>query len=227
MPTDPLAPVDFNISPPVPIVYTDTLMTAKPVKAKDGTVGAARYGVNALLAPDHPQLKQIQDLLMQLAQAAFPTRIDNAGQWSHVGLHFPLSAGDKEWNKGKFVLNVGKPERGRPPASGTPGPLLTPPRLWSIVGGKYVQYDGPTRDAFAPLVWDGVLALMSVQFKAYTGMGGGVTCYLNDLVSMVSGDKIVGIRKDASATFGPPEAFTQYMGTVQAVDPTAATARPW
>jgi hypothetical protein len=216
-----LAPVDFNVNPPVPIIFVDTLLAAKPVRAKDGTVGAPRYGVNALIAMDHPQMQQMKDLIIRLAMAAFPDRRDpSTGQWSSVGLTLPLKSSDKEYAKGHLVLNAGKPERGRP-VGNEPGALLVPPRLWTINGGKYVQFDGPTRPAFAQLVWDGVLASLAVQFKAYLGMGGGVTCYLNDVVTMNSGDKIEGVRADPAARFGHADSFAQYQGHVTAHDPAA------
>ena len=200
--------IDFSINPPVPIVFVDTLLAPRAFRdPKTGTTGFPTFGCSALIPPDHPQLQAIKDTLMKAAMLAFPDRKDpNTGQWTHVGLKFPLSQGDKDYSKGKWVLRMGKAEKSQK------GALNTPPRLWTIQNGKYVPFDGPSRDAAKSVLWDGVFAMLSVQFKAYAGMGGGVTCIPNDIVSMSKGDRLQ-VRRDPADTFGSAADMQQYMGS--------------
>ncbi len=68
--------------------------------------------------------------------------------------------------------------------------------------------------------YSGVLAIGTFMFSAYEGFGGGVTAYLNEVLSLNSGDKIAG-GPDAEEKYGDASRFDQYTGHVSNLDPTA------
>jgi hypothetical protein len=84
---------------------------------------------------------------------------------------------------------------------------------------QYGTSDAP-REIATPFFYSGVLAIGTFQIVGYEGMGGGVSAYLNEVLSLNSGERIAG-GPDAEEKYGPATDFSKYTGHVSAIDPTA------
>ena len=235
---------EITLYPPVPAIYTKSLLVPKAFKGKDGTEGQPRYNAQFLLPGDHLQVPELMTTCLKLADAAFPARgikamVQAQGlQAAYLtlmtqGLGLPLKNGntmlaaataagkDRPFYKDVWVLMAAKPEKNKA------GAMLAPPALRVLVAGKIVAYDDAARPMAADAFYNGVLVSGKFQFKEFAGFGGGVTCYLDRLLSMNTGTKIeIGISDED--TFGSPDRFTEYSGTVTNENVLASPgASPW
>lgn len=235
--------VQFVFQRPIRILYTDALMVAKPFKNDDGTQGMPRFNCQGLIPLDHPQINEFKALVMKVAREGLPVHVDAAGQWTHAGLKLPLKTGeqmiaegvakanakgraapDREHYRGNMVLFMQKPEKAQD------GRTLPPPRLVVMQGGAMREYVDANRLLAKDFFYNGVLAAVSVQLKAFTGFGGGVTCYIDRVMSLNVGDRI-NIGRSDEDVFGTADSFNEYIGhaTSESVIPAqqAASASPW
>lgn len=202
---------------PAPIVW-ESLVTPKPSHTVAGIVYKAQFEVTFLFEPDHPDLKAIKSIFGQLAMAQFG-RVDN--------LKYPLKDGTKEADKAAAASKDREFFRGKVlfqphvPVTKADGVTpLTPPRLKVLNAGKYVRYeDDASRPAAKKFFYPGCLCVGEFGFSAYTGMGGGVTAYVNEVLSLNSGERIAG-GMDDETKYGDVNKWSQYVGTVSSVDPT-------
>lgn len=207
----------YQMVKPAPVIWAH-LIKPRPARTINGNAYKAQYEVTFLFAPDHPDLAAIKTMLGSIAMAQFG-RVDN--------LKYPLENGnkladaaqakgkDREYLRGKVMF---KPHGLVTRQDGvTP---VQPPRLLVLSGGKYVRFENEAeRPAASKFFYNGVLAIAEVSLGAYTGMGGGVSAYLNEILSLNSGERInAGV--DDEAKYGAADKWSQYVGTVSSVDPT-------
>ncbi len=217
----------LTIKVPVRLLYTNALIAPVAFRGEAGATGAPRYNVQLLIPEAHPQLAEIKQTVMAVANQAFPGR-----QWagtSNNGL--PLKNGAVlnaeraqkgkqpfDYYAGQFVLMAQKPEKSQK------GVVLDPPVLKVLMNGQYTEFAGVQRPLAKDYFYNGVLAVGEFQLKAYSGFGGGVTCYMNRLYSINSGEKIQ-VGRDDEEIFGPTESMTQYLGSATTHDPLAGMAQ--
>ena len=240
MPGPSFPSVNFTFTKPIRLLYTDSLIQPKKFKNDDGTEGMPRFNIQGIISPDHPQLAEYGQAILNVARQALPAHVDSTGAWTHEGLKLPLKSGDqmiaeaaakarargrepgdKSFYAGQKVMFAQKSERSQA------GALLVPPILVVLQGGQKVRYEDEQRSLAKSFFYNGVLAVVSVQLKAYTGFGGGVTCYLDRLMSLNMGDRI-NIGRTDDDVFGSSDDYSQYVGHVsaEAVLPPQA-GQPW
>lgn len=212
---DPLL-TTYQMTKPAAIVWPHLV---QPKRANPKLGSEPRYEATFLFPEDHPDFGPIKAALAAAVKAKFG---------STDGRKFPLSRGDKEaddaMTKGKdreFLrgFQMFRPHSNTAIKTGPKkGDLLQPPRLVVLQNGKYVRYWEPEeRQLAAKFFYSGVMAIGTFAFVAYEGMGGGVSAYLNEILSLGVGERInTGV--DDEARYGAP---TQYVGKLSAVDPTA------
>ena len=223
--------VTLKINKPVRLIHTGSLMQPRAFKDRaTGAEGAPRYNCRMLIEGENPFVTDIMTISLKLAHVEFPARgikalVDAQGvQAAYLtliaqGLHLPLQNGnsilaekaaagkDCPYYQNVWVLNAAKNEKT------LKGALRAPPALRVLQNGKIVPYDDATRPLAKDFFYNGVLASAEVQFHAYPGMGGGVSCSPEYLMSLNVGDRIQIGRSDEDV-FGSPDDYTQYVGTV-------------
>ncbi len=200
----------YQMTKPAPIVWVN-VVTPRPA----GEANQEAYQATFVLTKDHPDFAPMVALMAKVVKDKFGATKDRK---------FPLKRGDdsadtaaaagydREWARGKELFNTKAPTRNRKSEA------LNPPRLVVLVNDKYVRYADEQRGLAKPYFYSGVLAIGSFSFVAYEGFGGGVTAYLNEILSLNAGDKInTGI--DDETKYGAP---TQYIGKVSAKDTAGA-----
>lgn len=221
----------FQMTKPAPVVWVHAI-APRPERKVAGEVFASQYEATFLFEPDHPDLAEIKKLIAaavtgndKLAEKLAENKA--AGRQPFAGIKFPIESGnkiadagaakgkDREFLRGKAMLKAKGLVAKR---DGTP---LAPPRLVVLQNGKYVRYgDEVERKLAGKFFYSGVLAVGTFGLVAYTGMGGGVSAYLNEILSLNAGERInTGV--DDEAKYGSPDAFKGYVGKVSAEDPTA------
>ncbi len=208
----------YQMTHPAPMIWCHLIEPRPERKDAKNRVFKAAYEATFLFAQDHPDWQPLRAMLRAnvdgVTNPKFPVDDGNA-----VADAARAKQKDREWARGKILFqaksNVKKVD----------GSLLIPPRLVVLLGGKYVNYD--TTDAPRALAskffYSGVLALGTFNLKSYEpGMNspGGVTAYLNEVLSLNVGDRIAG-GPDAEEKYGNAANFSQYTGHVSHVDPTA------
>lgn len=193
----------YTLTKPAPVVFLD-LFRARKFKDSKGREGPPRFGATFLLTPDHPDLAPINSLIVQVKDAEKTL----AGR-SMKDLGSPLQAGDPSvpFKAGKVLLRTQSAEDYAPP-------------LFVFENGAVKLYDGQERVLAQPAFYAGVEAVGEIKLVAYDGFGGGVTAYLNSILSYNVGPKII----DRAAMDGAKkyaESMKHYVGRVSDVDPTA------
>lgn len=190
MPVNPYPKVPFVIQPePFTLLYAEDLLTAKPyTDPATGIAGAPRYACQCVIPATHSLLGTLQNTLLQIGNSAFPGR----------EIKYPLRSGDNinaarvaagkkpyDFLAGAFVLYGKSNEKTQA------GRMLMPPRLVVLQGGRMVDYLDAQRSMAAQFFYSGVKACGSFTFQAYAGMGSGVTCYIDRVISFNEGERIV------------------------------------
>jgi hypothetical protein len=229
--------------PPARLLYTNALIAPQPFRDKGGVQGAPRFNVQVLIPEDHHQIDALQTVILKAAFAEFPAlgikeRLvrgeDVDAVYADIGkrLNFPLKYGadladeaKKNGNDRPFYNDSVMVLMAQKPAKSRTGADLNPPRLVVLQNGQMVDYSEPPARALAKeFFYSGVSAVGSFQLKGYTGFGGGVTCYIDRLLSLNTGDHIQ-VGADDESVFGKAERYSEYMGTVSPVDPTSGMAQ--
>lgn len=172
-----------------------------------------RFETTFLLKPG-PDLTRIETEVFQLAREKLG-RIE--------GISIPLARGDRLADEAKAKGKDRDYLRGyvrlscHSPITKLNGDPLMPPRLKIVVNGQIVDRTDD-RALAQPALYSGVLAVGTLSFTAYEGMGGGVSCYVNEVLSLNKGDRIqTGISDEERYA----EVIGKHVGHVSAVDPTA------
>ena len=213
---------DFTGSVPAILVFGD-LMKAKAFKDQ-----APRYKANFLYPLGHPDIETIKEIVLGLCRAAYPGR-----EVASLGL--PFKSGERinadraakgkkpyPFYDGHYVLSTQKPEKTRA------GAILAPPRLVVLQNKEYVPYLDENRPAAARFFYNGVKVVPRLQFSTYEGFNGGITVYLQTVMSLGVGDHIQ-IGPDDDETFGGAERYDSYTGGASNENPLAPAggANPW
>lgn len=204
----------YQMTVPAPMVWCHVVDPRPERKDATGRVFKACYEATFLFTPEHPDWTPLRTLMRSavdpgVTNPTFPVddgnTIANAAQAKNK---------DREWARGKILF---KAKSNVVKLDGSP---LIPPRLVVLLGNKYVNYD--TTDAPRALAskffYSGVLAVGTFHVQGYTGMGGGVTAYLNEIMSLNTGERIAG-GPDAEEKYGDAGRFTQYMGSASSINP--------
>lgn len=198
----------FNLTLPVVLAFPN-LLEAKPFMKNGKPQGDPKYSANLIIAADHPDLKPMKELVTSLARQRWPDK-------PFSELAFPFTSGDKlaearkakgkddgDYQRGKVVMNAKSKYE---------------PRLSVLINGKLVDLDTDILKALHKnKFYNGVEVLAQINFVPYDPIGqnakGGVTAYLNIVVSTGKGKRLSG---------GAPasEVFKGYVGGVSAEDPT-------
>jgi hypothetical protein len=205
---------NYQMTHPAPMVW-NYLITPKPERTVRGRVFKAAYEATFLFTPDHPDWAPIRAMLRANLPAGAAEKFP-VEDGTKVADEAKAKGKDREWARGKVMFN---PHSNVKKQDGSP---LMPPRLVVLLNGKYVQYgtsDAP-REIATPFFYSGVLAIGTFQIVGYEGMGGGVSAYLNEVLSLNSGERVAG-GPDAEEKYGPATDFSKYTGHVSAIDPTA------
>lgn len=213
--------VRFTLSHEVRLVW-ESVITPKAEHKYNGSIIPAKFEAKFLIGPTHPDREAIIEIVNDLAAQTFGPNFSE----THPGLKFPISTGDKLADEGRAM----DPPKDREFFRGMGvidahsaykkqnGQLAKPPGLILYRGeGDYRVFGEDERMSAKPFFYNGVEVLGEFSFSPYTGMGGGVTCYINELVSMNTGERLAGAT-DLASKYGA--AASRHVGTVHQVDPT-------
>ena len=197
----------YNLTVPV-IMSFPQLLEPKAFQKNGKAAGEAKYSANFNFEADSPDLKALKALAAKLARAKWPDK-------PFSELIFPFTSGDKladsrkekgkddgEYMRGKVVLSARSKYE---------------PRLSYIDNGKIIDCEGDmAKQAAKGKFFPGVEVLAQLNLVPYDPVGqhgkGGVTAYLNMVLSTGKGARIAG-GQTAS------EAFKGYVGSVSAENP--------
>lgn len=214
MPANPYPKVPFVIQPePFTLLYAEDLMTATPyTDPATGVAGAPTYSCQCIIPATHSLIESLKSTLMQMAGSAFPG----------MNIKYPMRLGDQlnaariakgkkpyDHYVGAFVLFAKSNEKT------LLGKMLMPPRLVVLQNGAMVDYADAQRPLAAPFFYSGVKACGAFTLQGYAGFGGGITCYIDRIISFNTGDKI-SIGKSNEEVFGSADSMAQYVGHVSA-----------
>lgn len=233
----------FQMTKPAPIVWAHVITPRPARKMKNGETAEPAYEATFLFPADHPDLATIKGLLSKVATnfPPFAERIAENKKMERAaltGIAFPLENGNKIADKGVATSKDREFARGMAllkaksnveiKTGPKKGQLLSPPRLVVLQNGQYVRYsEEHERPLARKFFYSGVLAVGTFGLSPYAGMGGGVTVYLNEILSLNAGEKI-NTGADDEAKYGSPDTFKGYVGHVSSVDPTAGAEQiPW
>lgn len=218
----------YQMTKPTPIVWVHVVDPRPQRTLKTGETIEPAYEATFVFEPDHPDLIAIKKLMGQVAvgHTPFADRIAGnkaAGRAPLDGLRFNIENGTKlaeknslhEFARGKALL---KAKSGVEIKTGPrKGEKLSPPRLKVWQDGKVVRYmEDHERNLAKKFFYSGVEAAGEFGFSAYTGMGGGVAVYLNEILSGNRGERInTGV--DDNAKWG--NVFGAHVGTVSSENP--------
>lgn len=217
MTTENAVDTHYQMVKPAPTVWSH-LIRPRPARTHNGVAYKAQYETTFLFDADHPDFLAIKQRLGQIAVAKFG-RVDNLKYPFENGTKIADAAHvkgrDREFLRGKVLF---KPHGLVTRQSGEPA---NPPRLVVLNAGKYVFYrDEAERPAAGRFFYNGCLCVGEVSLVPYIGMGGGVSAYLNEILSLNMGEKI-NAEIDSEAKYGAADKWAQYVGVVSSVDPTA------
>jgi hypothetical protein len=209
---------NFQMSVPAPMVWS-AVVEPRPERPNPKDPRApfkAAYEATWLLTAAHPDWEPLRQMLRENCpevHAANPYPVLDGDVIANQAVALKK---DREWARGKILFkakcNVKKLD----------GSLLIPPRLVVLLNGKFVNYDttDAPRQLAAKFFYSGVLAIGTFHIQGYEGMGGGVSAYLNEVLSLNTGDRIAG-GMDPEERYGSPDSFARYTGHVSNISPTA------
>ena len=195
--------VEFVFPVPRVMLYAHLITPRKFKDPKTGREGDPRFEASFLLPVGSDDQKAAVAAASKAASLLYPGR-------DLKTLHFPFKKAedvgekDRERATGHIVL-----------ATKTPRPA----KLSIIQNGKVIDLPNATEDeraAAAKHFFRGAEVYASINFKAYEGMGDGVTAYLQHILSTGKGEKIAGGRSGS-------EVFGGYIGITSDEDPTSGT----
>lgn len=217
--------VTYLMTTAAPLVLA-SVIKPRPEHTHNRIVYKATYEASFLLSKDHPDWEPIRSIMRQVATKGLPNVADPS---------FPVQTGDAmaaeakakgwkgnyDWAPGKIIL------RAKAAVAKANGELLYPPRLVAVVNDAYLKYGSEERPRAmaAPYFYNGVNVRAELSFVAYEAAPvkdmpprGYVAVYLNEVLSLNTGEKLAGGEVDPADKYGAVE---QYKGHVSAIDPTA------
>ena len=208
----------YSLTEPVTmIVYIKAgehpLFTPRPYIGKNGKPqGEPKYAADFVFNADSQDLKNMKALAAKLARMKWPDKPFDQ-------LVFPFKNGDKEADKAAEKDKDRENLRGKVIVKGS---SQYPARLSYIENGKIVDLENEAALLQAkPKFYSGVKALAQFNFVAYDAIGenakGGVTAYLQIVLSTGKGEKLSGGMTAA-------EAFKGYVGSMSTDNPEAPGA---
>ncbi|MGE3279710.1 MAG: ssDNA-binding protein [Alphaproteobacteria bacterium] len=205
----------YQFVKPTRIIWAH-LIKPRPGRTVNGTVYKPQYEVTFLFDPDHPDFIAIKAMLGREAMTTLG-RVDNC--------KYPLERGDALADKAKAKDKDREFLRGmilfkaHGLVTRQNGEDADPPRLKLLQNGQYVSFDRDERKAAEKFFYPGVHCVGDISLVGYTGMGGGVSAYLNEILSFNYGERVAG-GVDDETKYGDPSKWSQYVGTVSSVNPT-------
>lgn len=199
----------YNLTFPVVMSFPN-LFEAKPFMKNGKAQGEPRFSANLIIDANHPDLKPMKELAAKLAKQRWPDK-------PFSELAFPFASGDKLAEKRKT--------KGKDDAENLRGKVVLnakskyEPRLSYLENGKIVDLETETAKQMAKgKFYSGVEILAQLNFVPYDPIGetakGGVTAYLNMVLSTCKGKRLTG-GQNAS------DVFKGYVGGASSEDPTA------
>lgn len=200
----------FNLTSPAVLLFPN-LLEPKPFMKNGKAQGEPKYSASLIFEAENPDLKAMKEKVTSLARMRWPDK-------PFSELAFPFSNGDKNADK--------RVAKGKQDGEHLRGKVLMKssskyePRLSVLVDGKLVDLDTDMlKAAHKGKFYNGVEVLAQINFVPYDPIGenakGGVTAYLNMVVSTGKGKRLSG---GATAS----EVFKGYVGGISAEDPTGA-----
>ncbi len=198
----------FNLTQPVVMSFPQ-LFEPKAFKKNGRETGESKYSANFLFNPDSEDLRAMKILAAKIARAKWPDK-----QFSELA--FPFISGDKLAEESKNKGKNSDYTRGKIIVTGR---SKFEPKLAHIENNKMIDLETEIQKTAAKnKFYPGVEVLAQLNLVSYDPVGrdgkGGVTAYLNMVLSTNKGVRIAG-GQTAS------EAFKGYAGSVSAEDPTA------
>lgn len=193
----------------VPVVMTfPALYEPRKFKRNGKERGDPKYSASFVFEPEDEEFKAVKRHIVAVAKAKHPD-IDLAT------LKFPLQNGDK--------IVADRKAKGKDDAQYAAGKVIVrasskfEPALAVLVNGKIVDLADDTLKArYKSHFYNGVKVLARLNFLWYDAVDDGkpgVTCYLNNVLSINQGTRLSG---GGAAS----EIFKGYKGSVSAEDPT-------
>lgn len=201
----------YNLTHPAILrTFKDQLFVPKSYIGKNGKPqGEPKYNGEFIFSAGHPDLPAMKELVAGLARARWPDK-------PFTELSFPFQSGDKinakreakekkgdEYLRGTVVMNIKS---------------KFVPKYAYLENGKFIDLETETAIQTAKSkFYSGVEVLAQFNFVPYDPIGenakGGVTAYLNMVVSTNKGKKLAPGKSSS-------EVFKGYAGSVSAEDPT-------
>ena len=208
----------FRMTKPAPIVWPN-LVTPRPENPKLKT--KPRFEVTFLFTRDHPDWAAMEQMMVKQCHAEF-------GEAGMGGRKYPAKDGtaeadaaqrkdpprDREFLRGKIMF---QPHGLVLNAKGDPVP---PPRLVAVVNDAYRRFEPAERALAREYFYSGVMAIGTFGFAAYQGFGGGVSAYLNEILSLNFGDRIQTGASDEDR-YGDVRQYVGHVGQSTSYNPTA------
>ncbi|MGD9881221.1 MAG: ssDNA-binding protein [Reyranella sp.] len=217
----------FTLTIPV-ILAHPALFEAKPfTDPRTGKPkGEPKFGANFVFEPDSEDLKSMKALTAKLAKAARPdidlktikTPFSNGTvladkRKAKLGDKY---TGDAEFQRGKVVIAARSKYQ---PVLSLLGTLALPIHKGKVVNGVLTLDDPELLKTYKDKFFFGAKVLGEINLVWYDEVNNGqpgVTAYLNQVFACGGGTRISGRRSGA-------EAFSGYVGSVSAEDPTAGS----
>lgn len=217
----------FNTSEPA-ILSFPNLIEARAVTRNGKATGEAKFSTDAEFELNSADAKRIVSLCKKAALAKWPDLEEVKGRLKYTDdegnekfVNMPYKLGDRladkakaksdkegkerlrEWSRGKFVLTARTKKE---------------PSLAVVINGQAIDLDSEAlKTAHAGKFYTGVEGLLEVTLAAYDAVDdtgtNGVTAYLNSVVSLNRGKKLISGRKSAT------EVFSGYLGKITDEDP--------
>lgn len=205
----------YNLTVPAILLFPN-LTAARAFKKNGKEQGDPKFDGTFMFTPEHADITPMKQVAIKAAKEMWPGR-DIAADIKANNFNFPFRSGDKQADKrkNKSGKDDGDFMRGNILISGR---SKYRPALAIIENGKITDLtDDAVIAAHKGKFYAGVEVLAQFNFQAFEGGNGpdGVNVYLNMVLSLNRGKKIVG-SDGASAA----QAFSGYVGRASAEDPT-------
>ncbi len=212
----------YALTAPVTLLFP-ALVTPRKYKVRGKETGEAKYGASFLVASDHPDLKPMKDHAIALAKAKWPGR-DLGADVKGGSFKLPWTSGDV-----MIARDNAKLQRENKPTSDRnafmAGKVVFkasskfPAVLSLLENGRMIEnLQGAALEAAAGKFYFGCEVLAEFNFQPYDRVKeedqDGVTCYLQQVVSLNKGTRLGGQIRSASDT------FKGYVGASTLEDPT-------
>ena len=219
------------------LLYPHLVEPADKRDADGALTGKRSYQADFMMDPADPDLEPLRKLTCSLINSVFPDKVATAkqlvassgaklsyasllGSLSTLGVGHPFVDGTaradraaekdkpREEQRGKVIFKAQKPEMKKDGVT-----KLQPPRLGALENGRIVQFDTADKRALnAHRFFQGAEAYFEVTLATYTGFGGGVTAYLNDVL-------VNGVGTAFGSGPSMTEKFNKVHGAVSTVNP--------